>query len=299
MPATDLPPPSKSSAVADHQIYNFYLRTNGGLTLIWLPTKLSKSLPSSLDCFSLFSFVDIAVVVLADVWSYSLDEALVGPVNRGSFGESPNYGGDSPYRRDVDDRHRASGDFGWAATAGTSAWRQQKRRLGLGPRVSYPRVCIWKHQDRWIREPGEMEEDFAQMDTAKLFQITLGSRDPRPPCIPKEIGFIWMPVSPLPSCLLQDDINYFASKFNHKGFTGPLNYYRALNLYVYIVQPLIVELFYFFFLSFESVVEGSDDTPIFSCCRNWELMAPWSGVQIRVAVKFIVSHLDITYNLPA
>ncbi|KAE8676696.1 bifunctional epoxide hydrolase 2-like isoform X2 [Hibiscus syriacus] len=62
------------------------------------------------------------------------------------------------------------------------------------------------------------------------FQLTLGSRDHLPPCIPKEIGFRGIPVPPLPSWLSEDDINYFASKFNYKGFTGPLNYYRALNL---------------------------------------------------------------------
>jgi len=34
----------------------------------------------------------------------------------------------------------------------------------------------------------------------------------------------------LPSWLSEEDINYYASKFNQKGFTGGLNYYRASNL---------------------------------------------------------------------
>lgn len=34
------------------------------------------------------------------------------------------------------------------------------------------------------------------------------------------------------------------------------------------------------------------------CCRNWELMALWTGVQIKVPVKFIVGDLDLTYNTP-
>lgn len=35
-----------------------------------------------------------------------------------------------------------------------------------------------------------------------------------------------------------------------------------------------------------------------SGCRTWELTAPWTGVQIKVPVKFIVGDLDITYHIP-
>ncbi|XVF22180.1 hypothetical protein REPUB_Repub12eG0151600 [Reevesia pubescens] len=113
-----------------------------------------------------------------------------------------------------------------------------------------------------FQEPGEIEEDFAQMDTAKIIKRFLTSRNSKPPCIPKEIGFRGLPdPPPLPSWLSEEDINYIASKFNEKGFTGGLNYYRALNL-------------------------------------NWELMAPWTGLQIKVPVKFIVGDLDITYHIP-
>lgn len=31
-------------------------------------------------------------------------------------------------------------------------------------------------------------------------------------------------------------------------------------------------------------------------CRNWELLAPWTGAQVKVAAKFIVGDLDLTYN---
>jgi len=33
-------------------------------------------------------------------------------------------------------------------------------------------------------------------------------------------------------------------------------------------------------------------------CRNWELTAPWTGVQIEVPVKFVVGDLDLTYHVP-
>jgi pimeloyl-ACP methyl ester carboxylesterase len=37
---------------------------------------------------------------------------------------------------------------------------------------------------------------------------------------------------------------------------------------------------------------------IFSSCRTWELTGPWTGLQIKVPVKFIVGDLDITYSIP-
>ncbi|KAJ6940933.1 epoxide hydrolase A-like [Populus alba x Populus x berolinensis] len=113
-----------------------------------------------------------------------------------------------------------------------------------------------------FQEPGEVEEDFAQMDTASIITRFLTSRDPKPPCIPKEVGFRGIPENPnLPSWLSEKDINYYAGKFNQTGFTGGLNYYRCLDL-------------------------------------NWELMAAWTGLQIKVPVKFIVGDADLTYHIP-
>ena len=33
-------------------------------------------------------------------------------------------------------------------------------------------------------------------------------------------------------------------------------------------------------------------------CRNWELTAAWTGVQVKVPAKFIIGDLDITYHIP-
>lgn len=83
------------------------------------------------------------------------------------------------------------------------------------------------------QEIGGAEEDFAACDTAILLNKFYSSRDPKPPRIPKEVGFRGFKGSAgLPSWLTEDDLNYFATKFNQKGFTGGLNYYRAMNLYV-------------------------------------------------------------------
>ncbi|KAL6500305.1 hypothetical protein OROHE_025671 [Orobanche hederae] len=114
-----------------------------------------------------------------------------------------------------------------------------------------------------FQEPGEAEEEFARVDTTRLIKKFLTSRNPSPLQVSKEVGFGGSSQKPItmPSWLSEEDVEYYASKFNQKGFTGGLNYYRAMDL-------------------------------------NWELMAPWTGVQIKVPVKFIVGDVDLTYNTP-
>ncbi|PHU18445.1 hypothetical protein BC332_14140 [Capsicum chinense] len=65
----------------------------------------------------------------------------------------------------------------------------------------------------------------------------------------------------LSSWLSEEGLDYFASKFEKTGFTGPVNYYRALPL-------------------------------------NWELTAPWTGAQVKVPTKFIVGEFDLVYRIP-
>ncbi|XP_058188358.1 uncharacterized protein LOC131305036 [Rhododendron vialii] len=112
-----------------------------------------------------------------------------------------------------------------------------------------------------FQEPGEAEEEFSRVDTARLIKYFFLSRTPGPLCVPKEVGFGGSPHTPfdLPSWLSEEDLNYYVTK--QKGFTGGLNYYRALDL-------------------------------------NWELTAPWTGSQIKVPVKFIVGDEDMIYTTP-
>nr|XP_043635690.1 epoxide hydrolase A-like [Erigeron canadensis] len=114
-----------------------------------------------------------------------------------------------------------------------------------------------------FQEVGEAEKELASVDTALVIKKYLTYRDPGLLCVPKEVGFAIDPNTKiaLPSWLSEDDVNYFATKFKRTGFTGGLNYYRAIDL-------------------------------------NWELTAPWTGVQIKVPVKFIAGDLDLTYNTP-
>ncbi|OAY27356.1 epoxide hydrolase A [Manihot esculenta] len=112
-----------------------------------------------------------------------------------------------------------------------------------------------------FQEP--IEEEFAGVDAAKLLRTIFTIRSPNPPLIPKGIDYKTFPflLQSLPSWLTEEDINYYAAKFNQKGFTGGLNYYRCVDL-------------------------------------DWELMAPWTGVGIKVPVKFLVGNLDPSFYLP-
>ncbi|KAG7967259.1 hypothetical protein I3843_08G091100 [Carya illinoinensis] len=112
-----------------------------------------------------------------------------------------------------------------------------------------------------FQEHGEAEEDFACVDTAGLMKKFF-SVGPKPLLMPKGVGVRGLATpDSLPSWLPEEDINYYATKFKQTGFTGALNYYRAMRL-------------------------------------NWELTAPWTGSQVKVPVKFIVGDQDLVYNIP-
>lgn len=83
-----------------------------------------------------------------------------------------------------------------------------------------------------MQQSGEVEEEFARVDTALLIKKFLTSRNPNLLRVPKEVGFGGNPNSKitLPSWLSEEDVNYFANKFKRTGFTGGLNYYRVMDL---------------------------------------------------------------------
>ncbi|KAL3849191.1 hypothetical protein ACJIZ3_011073 [Penstemon smallii] len=114
-----------------------------------------------------------------------------------------------------------------------------------------------------FQEPGKAEEAFASAEIAVVIKKFFSGREQKPPCIPLEInlGALFQPPVEMPSWLTEDDVNYYATHFQKTGFTGGLNYYRAMDL-------------------------------------SWELTAPWTGSEIKVPVKFIVGDFDLTYHMP-
>ena len=57
-------------------------------------------------------------------------------------------------------------------------------------------------------------------------------RDPAPFCFPKGKGLEAIADAPsdLSTWLSEEELDYYANKFEHTGFTGALNYYRALSM---------------------------------------------------------------------
>ncbi|CAK8544599.1 unnamed protein product [Lathyrus sativus] len=114
-----------------------------------------------------------------------------------------------------------------------------------------------------FQEPGKMEAEMAEVGAAYVLKNIFTTRKTGPPIFPKgEYGTGFNPNVPdtLPPWLTEDDLAYYVSKFEKTGFTGGLNYYRNFN-------------------------------------QNWELLAPWNGVKIKVPVKFITGDLDMAYTM--
>ncbi|KAL2485786.1 alpha/beta-Hydrolases superfamily protein [Abeliophyllum distichum] len=114
-----------------------------------------------------------------------------------------------------------------------------------------------------FQEPGEAEEAIASAETRHVMKSLFSFRGGKPIIVPKDVGLkaLFQAPSTLPSWLTEEDLNYYATKFENTGFTGGLNYYRAFDL-------------------------------------TWELVAPWTGSRIQVPVKFIIGDQDITYHVP-
>lgn len=87
------------------------------------------------------------------------------------------------------------------------------------------------------QEPGQIEGEIASYGTAKVLRKIITDRKTGPLCLPKSDPFGFSTENtpaPLPSWFTQQDLDYYSNKFDDKGFTGGLNYYRALDLYAFL-----------------------------------------------------------------
>jgi hypothetical protein len=82
-----------------------------------------------------------------------------------------------------------------------------------------------------IQEPGGMEAEFASVGTSEVLQRILASEGRFPICIPEgnEILDLIPEVTTLPPWCTEEDLKHYTEQFERSGFTGPLNYYRAIN----------------------------------------------------------------------
>nr|GMD76599.1 bifunctional epoxide hydrolase 2-like [Ipomoea batatas] len=114
-----------------------------------------------------------------------------------------------------------------------------------------------------FQEPGEIEAEFPSIGVKTCLGNIFSSRRPGPLYFPKGKGFSANTdgSTALPAWLPEEDLNYFVSRYEKTGFTGGVNYYRALKL-------------------------------------DWELTTPWSESKVKVPTKFIVGDLDLVYHIP-
>lgn len=85
-----------------------------------------------------------------------------------------------------------------------------------------------------LQDPGRAEKSFSHYDCYTIMKKFLLIMKPDLLIAPPDmeiIDFLDTPTS-LPPWLTEEELQYFASKFQKSGFTGPLNYYRAMDLYV-------------------------------------------------------------------
>lgn len=109
-----------------------------------------------------------------------------------------------------------------------------------------------------FQEPGDIEAELAKIDIRTVMKRFFSTG--RTLNFPRGEGFGDSPVVDS-SWLTDTDLDYFASKFKETGFTGGINYYRALPL-------------------------------------TWELTAAWDKAKVAVPTKFVMGDEDLVYYMP-
>nr|CAN65368.1 hypothetical protein VITISV_021974 [Vitis vinifera] len=110
-------------------------------------------------------------------------------------------------------------------------------------------------------EPGRAERAFARYDYLAVMKkfLLINKTDLliAPPGM-EIIDYLETP-SLLPTWITEEELGVYADKFQESGFTGGLNYYRAMDL-------------------------------------SWELLAPWQGSKITIPSKLIFGDKDIGFK---
>ncbi|WCJ25048.1 alpha/beta-Hydrolases superfamily protein [Euphorbia peplus] len=112
-----------------------------------------------------------------------------------------------------------------------------------------------------FQEPGRAEKAFARYDyltVMKKFLLITKTDLLVAPTGMEIIDYLQTP-SVLPPWITEEELQVYADKFQETGFTGPFNYYRAMDL-------------------------------------NWELTGAWQGSKITVPTKLIFGDKDIGFE---
>lgn len=76
-----------------------------------------------------------------------------------------------------------------------------------------------------------LEAGIAHIGSKLILESSLTTRTPGPSIISEDaIAHLAHDMINLPSWLSEEELNYYVTKFDQTGFTGGLNYYRAIDL---------------------------------------------------------------------
>lgn len=86
-----------------------------------------------------------------------------------------------------------------------------------------------------LQEPGKIEGEIASADPRRVLRNIYKGKEPGPSVLPKDNPFGANPNpncedTKLPEWFSKEDLDFYVSKFEKTGFTGGLNYYRAMDL---------------------------------------------------------------------
>jgi hypothetical protein len=100
-----------------------------------------------------------------------------------------------------------------------------------------------------MQKPGAAEAEFARNNLKYVLKKIYGMCKPAPLIIAKDKTFFDSLDSDgsCPAWLSEEDVSYYADKFEKTGFTGGLNYYRCMDLYVSYL-PVTISALYFSYL---------------------------------------------------
>ncbi|XP_073303497.1 epoxide hydrolase 1-like [Primulina huaijiensis] len=130
------------------------------------------------------------------------------------------------------------------------------------PRMNLMELFRMMGDDHYVirfQEAGDIEAEFASVGVKEVVKYILSYRNPGPFLFPKDKILDYN--TERAPWLSEDELLYYVSKFEQTGFTGGVNYYRAIGM-------------------------------------NWKLNAPWTGARVHVPAKFIVGELDLAYHMP-
>ena len=114
----------------------------------------------------------------------------------------------------------------------------------------------------YFQAPGVAEAEL-ERDVEQAMRAILGGRfDRNIAMVPRDGGFLAGRASgPLPQWLSQADLDFYIGEFKRTGFAGGLNWYRNID-------------------------------------RNWELLAPYAGAQVKVPALYIAGEKDLVLAFP-